>query len=398
MVNSLAKYIVVGGGSLALLSVIVSSNARVSPYSHALSAQEYPFAPDPDSPKYEKPDLKYDFSEKQQENPLESTTDGNLFLDDPSNIETNVEYDPISGKYLVTKKMGSLDYGSPTYMTSEEYQNYIFKKQIKDHWSARTKADSKNPPAANLALPKLKVGGEVFDRIFGGNNVSIQPNGSAELILGYTGTKTENPAIPERQRRIGSMNFDEKIQLNVMGSIGEKLKISTSYNTEATFDFENQMKLDYTGYEDEILKKIEAGNVSFPLNSSLISGSQTLFGIKTQMQFGRLSVTSVMSQERGKTSEVEVAGGAQTSTFDISADNYDANRHFFLSHYFRENYDNAMANLPFINSQINITRLEVWVTNINTATNDIRGVIGFAELGEDLSHILPFGLKERHSL
>ena len=62
--------------------------------------------------------------------------------------------------------MGNIDYSPPTYMTSEEYQDFMFRKQVKDYWSARTHADSKNPVAANPALPKLKVGGEVFDRIF----------------------------------------------------------------------------------------------------------------------------------------------------------------------------------------------------------------------------------------
>ena len=259
-------------------------------------------------------------------------------------------------------------------------------KHVKDYGNARSHAESQNAQSST-AIPKLHVGGEMFDRIFGGNTVDIRPNGSAELIFAYNGTKTENPAIPVRNRKTNTFEFDEKIQLNVVGKIGDKLKLTTSYNTEATFDYENQMKLEYTGYEDEIIKKIEAGNVSLPLNGSLITGSQTLFGIKTQLQFGRLTVTSVLSQQKGKKSEVEVTGGAQVTKYDIAGDAYEANKHYFLAHYFRDNYNSALANLPFVNSQVSVTRVEVWITNTNGATNDLRSVVAFAELAEDTLHV-----------
>ena len=388
MSSSLVKYLFVGASSVALLSLIASSNARVRPFRRVYDSPQ--FAPTPiDSPKAKpnKP-LRYKFKDNSDEVPMANPSSGGVTLNDPSNLVTNVEFDPVSGKYIVTQKIGGIDYRPPTYMTSDEYQKYIFKKQEKDYWSARTHADSKTPAASSSPkLPKLKVGGEVFDRIFGGNSVNIVPNGSAQLDLGYIVNKTANPAVPQKQRKVGSMNFDEKIQLNVIGKIGDKLKITTSYNTQATFDFENQMKLDYTGYDDEIIKKIEAGNVTFPLKGTLIGGSQTLFGVKTQLQFGRLTVTSIAGQEKGKTSTIEVAGGSQSTPFTLQADSYDVNRHYFLAQYFRDQFDNALAGLPFVNSQVNITRLEVWVTNTNTSTNNIRSVVGLSELAEDIVHV-----------
>ena len=159
-----------------------------------------------------------------------------------------------------------------------------------------------------------------IDRIFGGNTIDIKPRGSAEVIFGLNISKTENPRIPINQRKITTFNFDQRIQLNLVGSIGEKLKISTNYNTQATFDFENQVKLDYTGYEDEIIQKIEAGNVSLPLRGTLIQGSQSLFGLKTELKFGRLTATAIFSQEKGQRRNVQSQGGAQTTNFDIKAD------------------------------------------------------------------------------
>jgi cell surface protein SprA len=207
--------------------------------------------------------------------------------------------------------------------------------------------------------PKLKVGGETFANIFGSNEIEIRPQGSAELTFGLNISKQDNPRIPEQQRRISTFDFQQRIQLNVVGNIGTKLKLTTNYNTEATFDFENQMKLEYTGEEDEIIKKIEAGNVSLPLKGTLISGSQSLFGLKMETQFGKLRNTTVFSQQKGERREIEVSGGAQTQLFEISADNYEQNRHYFLSQYFHDTYDFSMSSLPVVNSGVNITRIAV---------------------------------------
>ncbi|MEO8760525.1 MAG: cell surface protein SprA, partial [Bacteroidia bacterium] len=178
-----------------------------------------------------------------------------------------------------------------------------------------------------------------------------------------------------------------KIQLNIVGKIGEKLKLTTNYNTEASFDFENQVKIQYAGTEDEILKKVEAGNVSLPLNSALIQGSQTLFGVKATLQFGKLQVIAMATQQRGKKTELNVQNGAQTMTYTVQADNYEANRHYFLGQYFRDNYSTWLSNPPIVSSPITITKIEVYVTNRTNQFDQARNVAGFADLGEDTSHV-----------
>ncbi len=381
MSKSIIKYTVVIGVSAALLSLIVGSEAKESPFSHVGSIDEPLMAIDTPVVK-----LKYPYEDKSVSDPLTTPNSGGLKLNEPSNVKTKVEYNPVTGQYEIVQKIGDMNYRPPTYLDKDEYQQYMFNKQVKNYWNQKVHAQNPNNKS-NVLSPKLNVGGEVFDRIFGGNQVDIRPNGSAELIFAYNGTKTKNPSLPARQQKVNTFAFDQKIQLNVIGKIGDKLKLTTSYNTEATFDFENQMKLEYTGYEDEIIKKIEAGNVSMPLKGSLITGSQTLFGVKTQLQFGRLMVTSIATQQKGKKSEVDVAGGAQISRYEIAGNAYEYNKHYFLSGYFRDNYNAALANLPFVNSQALITRIEVWVSNTNGSTTDIRNVVGFTELGEDGTHI-----------
>lgn len=332
--------------------------------------------------------LPYSFKDNNGTQPIFDDK-SNLYLNNPSNIKTDITYDPKTGNYDVTQKMGDLKYRPDTYIDAEDYQDYMFRKSTHDYWKTKIKAEDLNKPRKGV-VPKLQVNSELFDRIFGGNTVDIRPTGTAELIFGLNRNKTLNPAIPQRQQKVTNFDFNMRIQLNLIGKIGDKLKITTSYNTEASFDWENQVKLDYTGYEDEIIKKIEAGNVSLPLNSSLITGSQSLFGIKTQLQFGRLTATTIFSQQRGKKQEVSIQGGAQTIPFTVNGDNYESNKHFFLSQYFRDNYDTWMSTLPIVNTPIVITKAEVYVLNQTGSSEQTRNVVAFEDLGEDSSHVHPY--------
>ena len=277
-------------------------------------------------------------------------------MNNPSIFNTFVEYDPSTNQYYQWKRIGDRNVGLPMIMSFQEYQQYQLEKSNTTYWDLR-KGERKIKQTSAFGLPKLYIGGQAFDRLFGGNTVDIRPQGSAELIFSLRVNRLDNTSLPEEQRKTTSFDFQEKIQMNVIGKIGEKLKLTTNFNTEATFNFENDMKLEYTGFEDEIIKKIEVGNVSLPLNGTLITGSQSLFGFKTQLQFGRTTITGILSQQKSTTSEVEITGGAQTTEFDIYADDYEANKHFFLSHYFKESYNTALENLPFVNSPINITKV-----------------------------------------
>src|SRR6185312_4417415 len=193
--------------------------------------------------------------------------------------------------------------------------------------------------------------------------------------------------LPVVQRSLTTFNFDENIQLNVVGEIGDKLKLTTNYNTKATFDFQNQMKLQYAGHEDDIIKSIDAGNVTFTLPGTLITGSQSLFGLKTKLQFGRLTATLVYAQEKGEKKTLTVQNGSRTSNFNIKVDQYQANQHYFLSLFFEEQYDSVLAHLPIVNTTCNITKVEVWVTNTTTQTQNTRDIIAYADLGESKQNL-----------
>jgi len=324
--------------------------------------------------------LHYPFTDKGSYPFSSSTLNSPLYLQNPSNINSQVVYDPVTRQYLFSETVGSWNYRNPTLMTMDEYQRYEFRRSVQDYW--RMKASGASLESQLSFIPPIRVGGESFDKLFGSNTINIIPSGSAELIFGFNLSKQDNPNISERLRSVPSFTFDEKIIMNVAGSIGDKMAMDISYNTEATFDFENQTKLEYSGLEDEIIKKIEAGNVNLPLPGSLINGSQSLFGLKTELQFGKLSVTSVFSQQRGESSVINVQGGAQLTEYSVTVDDYDANKHFFLSDYFRDNYNRALSRLPVITSDVSITRMEVWVTNKTTNFENSRNIVAVNDLAE----------------
>ena len=308
-----------------------------------------------------------------------------LYLKMPSNFKKTIEFDPITNSYIFKEQIGTLNYSEPYSMSIEEYQKYMDEEATKKYWTDRRKNDKVGN--ASTFLPTVNLGGEAFDKIFGSNTINIVPQGSAELIFGINNSEVNNPNISEALRSTTTFNFQEKIQMNIIGTIGDKMKVAISYNTDATFQFENKTKLEYTGKEDDIVKKVEAGNVSLPLEGTLISGSQSLFGIKTELQFGKLKATSVISQQQGQSSVIEVKGGATVNNFEISCDDSDANRHFFLSHYFRSIYENSLKQTPLVNSPIMITRIEVWLTNKTGNFTNARNTIALMDLAESKDYI-----------
>jgi cell surface protein SprA len=319
--------------------------------------------------------------------PWESTQISPLFLDKPSNFKSTVIYDPDKDEYILYQKIGALDYRPPVHMSPEEFRKYEYTRAMRDYWDSRI--SGKELGYRSNLIPQIEVGGEAFDKIFGSNVINIVPQGSAELIFGINISRTENPTLSEKLRTIPTFDFKEKIQMNVTGTIGDKMELGINYNTDAMFEFENRTKLQYSGKEDEILKKVEAGDVTLPLTGTLITGSYSLFGLKTEMQFGKLTVTTVLSQQKGQSSVIDVKGGAQLSEYEVYADQYEANRHFFLSQYFRDVYDDALKNLPVVSSGMNIERIEIWVTNKTSRFEEAsnRNIVAFMDLAENANHI-----------
>ena len=311
-----------------------------------------------------------------------------LILPLPKSVQLKVTPDDSLKNYDVRETVGSdIDYRDPTTISQQELLKFQERQAINDYYRQKAKGGvvgapvTPGTPQAQRLIPKIYLG-PIADRIFGGSYIDIRPAGSITLKAGARYNVNRNPALTLRQQSVGDFLFEQNMNLSLSGQVGTKLKLTFNYDTKAAFDFDNQMKFDYAGQPTDILRKLDLGNVSMPLNNSLITGGSNLFGIKTQLQFGRLGVTAVAATLRGSQDEVIVQNGAQSRTFELKASQYERDRHYFLSQYFRDRYDQALRGLPTVQSGFQITRLEVYVTNDNRTTDNLRNVVALTDLAE----------------
>ena len=307
-----------------------------------------------------------------------------LDLKRPDNLQYQVVYNDTIDRYIIGNRMGSTWLSAPIMLTPKEYlawteqqqRNSYFRKQNDEIFQAKGKE--------KFDFSDMHFDLGPAEKIFGPGGIRVKTQGSAELKFGINKKNIDNPSLPIRNRKTTMMDFDEKINLNVNGKVGDKVNMNLNYNTDATFDFDAQnMKLKYDGKEDEIIKLVEAGNVSFPSNSSLIKGASSLFGVRTDMQFGKLKLQMVASQKKSSSKSVSTRGGVQLTPFELNVADYEENRHFFLSQYFRSHYDAWMQKLPNLTTGITINRVEVWVTNKTGNTTNTRNIVALTDLGEN---------------
>ena len=306
-----------------------------------------------------------------------------LDLQRPDNMKYDVVYNDTLNRFVIGNRMGNTWLSAPIMLTPEEYNSWtemnersaFFRKKNDEIYQAKGKE--------KFDFSDMHFDLGPAEKIFGPGGIRVRTQGSAELKLGMNKKSIDNPSLPIRNRKTTMMNFDEKINLNVNGKVGDKVNMNLNYNTDATLDYDAQnMKLKYDGKEDEIIKLVEAGNVSFPSNSSLIKGASSLFGVRTDMQFGKLKLQMVASQKKSASKSVSSRGGVQLTPFEINVADYEENRHFFLSRYFRNHYDEWMQKLPNLVTGITINRVEIWVTNKSGTTANTRNIVALTDLGE----------------
>lgn len=302
----------------------------------------------------------------------------------PENMKQEVEYNDTLNSYFIGSKLGGGYLSTPIMMSPEEYIKWSEKREFDRFFRSKNDEIVKEKGKEKFSFTDMHFDLGPAEKIFGPGGVRIKTQGTAELRIGATLKNIDNPSLPIRNRKTTAINFDEKINLSVNGKVGDKVNMNLNYNTDATFDFDSQnIKLKYEGKEDEIIKLVEGGNISFPSNSSLVKGASSLFGIRTDLQFGRLKLQTVVSQKKSSTKSVSSRGGVQLTPFEINVADYEENRHFFLSQHFRNIYDGAMKTLPNITTGIKINRVEIWVTNKTGNTTNTRNIVAFTDLGEN---------------
>lgn len=330
-----------------------------------------------------------DEEEEAQDSIKTGYSTGKVEISNPRSIVEAYTYDPITNRYIYTEKFEGFNITYPIILTPSEYQELVLRESMRDYFQEKSKAiDGKegSEEAQRNLLPRYYVNSKFFETLFGGNTIDIKPQGSVEVDLGIRFTKQDNPSLSPRNRRTFTFDFDQRISMSLQGKVGTRLGVNINYDTQSTFAFQNLIKLEYTPTEDDIIQKIEVGNVNFPLSNSLIRGAQSLFGVKAQFQFGKTTLTGIFSEQKSQTKTITAQGGGTVQDFEIFGLDYDADRHFFLSQYFRNRYDFSLRNYPFVDSRVQVTRIEVWITNrqnrINAQENNSRNIIALQDLGE----------------
>lgn len=301
----------------------------------------------------------------------------------PSSITTTVEYDAATGTYVRVKRLGNMVLGRE-YMTFDEYQDWKMDELMQQYWDEKKEGTVLDNSEGGLLskIPGFSQISEKLNLLNGKPLIDITPSGSAELTFQIVNNYRDDPQRDASERSVTTFDFDENLQINLNAKIGDLISFDINQNTHATFDFENKLKLKYEGKEDDILQLFEAADISFPLPTTLIKGSQQLFGFHTKLKFGKLTVDAVLSEKETSTENMQVKGGASSHEFEIRADEYEDNRHFFIAQYFYDHYNQAMSTLPVVNSNVKILRIEVWRTNVGAAVTQNRNIVALTDLGE----------------
>jgi len=306
-----------------------------------------------------------------------------FLLGNPTNFNFDISLDTTGRFYNISETFGPYNYRTESKIPFDMYREYKERQMIKEYWKTISSAKDGGDEITGegLAIPPIQLG-RFAQRLFGGDQITIQPNGSVVLDFGGLWQRVDNPSLPIRQQRNGGFNFDQQISMALSGKIGEKLSVNANFDTKNTFQFEQQYNVSYTAFEEDIIQEVQLGNVSFPSRNSLITGAQNLFGFTTKMRFGKLWLNTVLSNQRGSTETITIKNGAQAREFEIRGDQYDENRHFFLAQFFRENFERSFDLLPAITSGVVVTRVELYVTNRNNNTQTLRNVSAYMDLGE----------------
>lgn len=344
-----------------------------------------------------------------QENPSDSASVRQDFSL-PNPLRYEAFYDVTSGMYFLYPKVGNMVVGNPVSMSSEEYHQYMLSNQLSEYYKEKSsthdlgsRKDQTDALKKGL-LPSVNIKNKLFESLFGGNKIEIIPQGFASFDIGGLYQKIDNPLILPQNRTSFAIDIQQRIQLGLLGKVGENLQLKANYDTQSGFAFENRMNLVWqakgtwkdlqtkglndktTGGEDKIIKRVEFGNVNMPLSTSLIRGSESLFGLKTEFQLGKTTGTLVFSQQQGESRTIVAQGGGVMNTFKLNAIDYEDNQHYYLGHYFLNSYDNALLNYPQINSRVSITRIEAWVLDQGSGNlQDQKGILGIRDLGEGIS-------------
>lgn len=292
-----------------------------------------------------------------------------------ASIRRTVEIDSTGENINFQETLDQIPVRIPRYMTLEQYvrerrEQYFHEQLVQTTLSRLSDTGRRGGGGAIRIDIPVEIKSKAFQRIFGSGKVGLDVTGNIDINGGFRNESRSQVRTAMNRGSNNSFKMEQTQRFNVSGHIGDKVTIDIDQDSERAFDFENRIGLHYEGYEDEIIKSIEAGNISISLPGTRFvrasMKSSGLFGIKTDAKIGPLSLTTVISQEKGEKKKLSISGGSSDETKQIDISRYKTGTYFFLSDYYREQYLNRTEDGAFIvNSDRGINRIEVYLSEPN---------------------------------
>ena len=180
-------------------------------------------------------------------------------------------------------------------------------------------------------------------RFFGDNIGRLKVTGSQRITIGGSSTKRKPEQVTESSNKgfFPDLKMEQKLNLGISGTIGKKIKVDVKQTSDESIFEKNKISIKYEGDEDDPIKLIEAGDTRLSLSGSQFisysASSQNLFGIKGEFEFGKLKLTTIVSQQEGQQASATATGNAVEQESDYM------DKHFFRNKYF------SLASLLFGN-------------------------------------------------
>ncbi|MEW6701760.1 MAG: cell surface protein SprA, partial [Bacteroidota bacterium] len=305
-------------------------------------------------------------------------------------ISRTVQLDSTGEKVTIKENIGGKPYRTYLEMPLDEFIKLRLEAVTRDIWEQKAyeyklkegKRDLTQliTDITNIDIP---LPSSPILSIFGPPKINLKISGQVNIYGAWRNTTTTGITTSALGNTRNEPDFKQQVQVNLSGTIGDKLTLGADWNTERQFQFENQLKLRYTGYEDEIIQSIEAGNVALQ-TSPLVGGSDALFGVKALFKMGPFSLTALASQKKSEVQEVTVSGGAKSQKFEIRAYDYSPN-HFFIHEIYtdpRLNIFNNYYNNPvaIVVDSLRVRDIQVWKTITGLPTSTERKANAYIDL------------------
>ena len=288
--------------------------------------------------------------------------------------------DSLGKNVLIRELVNGKDIKIPISLTLDEYIKFKLEDNIKKNYefnvhklSEKKKSDAIGELMGTFTNIDIPIPPNPVFSIFGPPRINLQITGQVDIHGGFRNIFTDQVTTSLIGQSRNEPDFSQEVQISVSGMIGDKLNILADWNTQRTFEYENQLKIKYTGYDDEIIQSIEAGNVSLSTSSSFATSSSALFGLKSVMKFGNLKLTSIASQKKGQIQEKTISGGAQEVPFEKRVYEYSKD-HFFVDTIYAKYFETFYTKLQ-ANAELQITDIDVFVTHTGPLTQkEFKGV------------------------